>query len=236
MGLFDKKFCDICGEKIGFLGNRKLADGNMCKDCAKLISPFLTGRKQFTVADMKEHLAYREANKEKVAAFNPTKTIGGNMTICFDEDKHQWLATHARNWRNENPDILEFSQVTGCTLDIDEHKRELYRELPDGKRESYNPRRYEYSYDFNMTIHVNSPWFDQINFKVNDDEIRRRGDTAYREAQENADEIKSILTQVRDEEREAATPKTAVKCPHCGATTMPDVNGCCEYCGGAITA
>lgn len=26
MGLFDKKFCDICGEKIGLLGNRKLAD------------------------------------------------------------------------------------------------------------------------------------------------------------------------------------------------------------------
>ena len=34
MGLFDKKFCDICGEKIGMLGNRKLEDGNMCKNCA----------------------------------------------------------------------------------------------------------------------------------------------------------------------------------------------------------
>lgn len=35
MGLFDKKVCDICGEKIGLLGNRKLDDGNLCKDCAK---------------------------------------------------------------------------------------------------------------------------------------------------------------------------------------------------------
>ena len=35
MGLFDKKYCDICGEKIGLLGNRKLEDGNLCKDCAK---------------------------------------------------------------------------------------------------------------------------------------------------------------------------------------------------------
>ena len=32
MGLFDKKICDICGEKIGLLGNRKLDDGNLCKD------------------------------------------------------------------------------------------------------------------------------------------------------------------------------------------------------------
>ena len=29
--------CDICGEKIGLLGNRKLDDGNLCKDCAKKI-------------------------------------------------------------------------------------------------------------------------------------------------------------------------------------------------------
>ena len=27
MGLFDKKYCDICGEKIGLLGNRKLENG-----------------------------------------------------------------------------------------------------------------------------------------------------------------------------------------------------------------
>ena len=29
MGLFDKKICDICGEKIGLLGNRKL-DEEIC--------------------------------------------------------------------------------------------------------------------------------------------------------------------------------------------------------------
>ena len=39
MGLFDKKYCDICGEKIGLLGNRKLEDGNLCKDCANQLSP-----------------------------------------------------------------------------------------------------------------------------------------------------------------------------------------------------
>ena len=36
MGLFDKKYCDICGEKIGLLGNRKLENGNLCKNCALL--------------------------------------------------------------------------------------------------------------------------------------------------------------------------------------------------------
>ena len=49
MGLFDKlfakKICDICGGEIGLLGNRKLEDGNMCKDCASKLSPFFSERR-----------------------------------------------------------------------------------------------------------------------------------------------------------------------------------------------
>ena len=48
MGLFDKKVCDICGEKIGLLGNRKLDDGNLCKDCAKKLSPWFEERRHST--------------------------------------------------------------------------------------------------------------------------------------------------------------------------------------------
>ena len=35
------------------------------------------------------------------------------------------------------------------------------------------------------------------------------------------------------EEEKPAEPETKapVKCPHCGAVTTPDANGCCEYCG-----
>ena len=51
MGLFDKKICDICGEKIGLLGNRKLDDGNLCKDCAKKLSPWFEERRHSTVED-----------------------------------------------------------------------------------------------------------------------------------------------------------------------------------------
>ena len=68
MGLFDKKYCDICGEKIGLLGNRKLEDGNLCKDCAKKLSPWFSDRRSSTVAEIKEQLEYRERNKEDVLA------------------------------------------------------------------------------------------------------------------------------------------------------------------------
>lgn len=63
MGLFDKKNCDICGEKIGLLGNRKLDDGNLCKNCASKLSPWFEERRHSTVEDIKRQLEYREKTK-----------------------------------------------------------------------------------------------------------------------------------------------------------------------------
>ena len=53
MGLFDKKYCDICGEKIGLLGNRKLEDGNCCKNCARKLSPWFSERRHSTVDEIR---------------------------------------------------------------------------------------------------------------------------------------------------------------------------------------
>ena len=86
MGLFDKKYCDICGEKIGLLGNRKLEDGNLCKACAKNLSPWFSDRRRSTVEEIKEQLAYREENKEKVAAFHITRTLGTSTKVLLDEN------------------------------------------------------------------------------------------------------------------------------------------------------
>ena len=76
MGLFDKKYCDVCGEKIGLLGNRKLEDGNLCKNCAAKLSPWFTQRRKSNLAEIKEQLADREENKKAVAAFHCTHTLG----------------------------------------------------------------------------------------------------------------------------------------------------------------
>ena len=76
MGLFDKKYCDVCGKEIKFLGNRKLDDGNMCKDCAAKLSHWFTGRKKTSLEAIKEQLAYREKNAEALKTFSPSKIIG----------------------------------------------------------------------------------------------------------------------------------------------------------------
>ena len=234
MGLFDKKTCDICGGKIGLLGNRKLEDGNMCKDCASLLSPFTTDRRRTTLAEIKEHLAYREANKAEVAKFNVTRTLGEGTKIMLDEDNNRFIVTSSSRWQNENPDVIAFSQVTGCQTEIREINTELKTVDKEGKSISYNPPRYDIDYDMYITIHVNSPYFNEIEFKLNNNRIMERSSVAYREYSRQADEIKQVLTQLRQEVRVANSPKVAVTCPHCGATTIPDTGGRCEYCSGAI--
>ena len=51
--LFEKKECAICGGEIGLLGNRKLDDGNLCKNCAAKLSPWFRDRRSSTVEEIK---------------------------------------------------------------------------------------------------------------------------------------------------------------------------------------
>jgi len=259
MGLFDafkKKNCDICGGEIGLLGNRKLEDGNMCKHCAKKLSPWFDDRRHSTVDQINDQLRYREENKEKVAAFQTTRVIGENYCVYLDEDAGMFIVSRSseRNWDEENPDVIPFADVTGCKLDIDESKTELKRGDKDGNEVSYKPPLYSYESDVNVNINVRHPWFDDISFQLNSSSVcienvmggrfgARAGfdpssNPEYRQYKEMGEEIKEALLNVRQQARDAAVaaaaPKAAATCPWCGATTTPDANGCCEYCGGAL--
>ena len=77
MGLFDKKFCDICGDKVNLLTQKKLSDGQLCSDCKQKLGSFTSGWKQRTVQDVKAHLEQREQNKQKYQQFNCTAAAGG---------------------------------------------------------------------------------------------------------------------------------------------------------------
>ena len=121
-------------------------------------------RRNSTVEEIKAQLAYREENRGKVAAFHTTRTLGTDTKVLLDEDAGKFMVTRARDLQEANPDVLDFADVTGCNLDIDESRSELMREDKDGKEVSYNPPRYEYSYDFYITIFVNNPYFDEMRF------------------------------------------------------------------------
>ena len=74
-GIFERKVCDICGQKCGILGGTKLKDGRLDKSCTEKLSPLIGYLKNYTVEDIKEHLAYREENLKAVENFHTTRTI-----------------------------------------------------------------------------------------------------------------------------------------------------------------
>ena len=114
--LFEKKVCAICGGDIGLFGNRKLEDGNCCKDCAKKLSPWFSDRRESTVEEIKAQLAYREENKQAVADFHPTRTFGDNQKVFIDEDAGTFTVAYDSDLDDGNPDILRLDQVRDCEL------------------------------------------------------------------------------------------------------------------------
>ena len=169
--LFEKKVCSICGGEIGLLGNRKLEDGNLCKDCVAKLSPWFSDRRHSTVEEISKQLAYREANKEKVQNFHTTRTLGERTKVLLDEDAGLFMVSSAKNLIEANPDVLSFTDVTGCTLDIDEHRTEIEYRDEGGNRKGFNPPRYAYGYDFYIIISVNNPYFNEIRFKLNSETV-----------------------------------------------------------------
>ena len=176
MGLFDKlfekKICDVCGEEIKLLGNRKLEDGNLCKNCASKLSPWFDERRHSTVEEIKQQLAYREANQEKVNEFRVTDSYGkGSRKLLIDETAKRFTVAAPSDLQKGNPDILDFADARSCNLEINESSHELKRTV-DGKSESYNPPKYEYSYNFVVKLYVDNPYFDDMTFTINNFSVK----------------------------------------------------------------
>ena len=177
MGLFDafkKKDCEICGKEVGMFGYKKLEDGEICKDCVKLLSPWFDDRRHSTVEQIKAQLAYREENKAALNAFRPTVAYGERYTLraeLVNGVPTRFVVERGDNYKDENADIVNFKDVISFNIDVRERDRELKRRNSEGEMVSYIPPRYEYSYDFYAEIHVNHPYFDEIRFEINRDTL-----------------------------------------------------------------
>jgi len=169
MGLFDAKYCSICNAKIGLLGGRKLADGILCKDCTKKLSPLFSERKHSTVEQIREQLAYREANKSAVAAFKPSKLFELNRYLFVDEAAGTFLVNYRKAYENDNPDVIKLSQITSLEPKYSESKKEVKSKDAEGKEVSFNPPHYETEYGFDLDVSIDSPWFDEIRLEIADD-------------------------------------------------------------------
>ena len=179
MGLFDnlikEKFCDICGEKIKLLGNRKLSDGNLCKKCASKLSPWFSDRRESTVEEIRAQLSYREDNARAFAGFVPTKVLGDNFSVQIDGPGRRFVVIPGwvKNAAEYNPDIISFDDVQMVDTKVQTTTTEEKEKRGD-EEVSYNPRRYVDSHSFNMRIVVNSPYFNELNFTLNSSPVKVR--------------------------------------------------------------
>ena len=231
MGLFDKKYCDVCGAQIGLLGVRKLDDGMICKDCNNKLSPFFTGRKKSALEDIKAQLAYREENKARLGEVVPSVTVGSGMKLYLDKESRRFVATRSSNWRNVNPDIISFDQVTDVKINVEEDEEELFDKDANGNEVSFNPPKYEYEYSFDVELSIDSPWFSSVSFELSDG---RRPDSksseGYKTLVNEANELLELLApgkeklvaQTAEEETQAGADNGAV--PLVSTVTVESAN------------
>ena len=142
----------------------------MCKACAAKLSPWFSGRdrKKSTVAEIGAQLQAREANKQAVASFQNTRTLGSDYYMVYlDEVNGKFMVTDKPNLREANPDVLDIASVTSAKLEIQDSRHEEKRQGPDGKEVSYNPPRYRYDYDFYINVTLNHPYVDDMRFRLN---------------------------------------------------------------------
>ena len=174
MGLFDvfkKKDCEICGKEVGIFGYKKLEDGEICKDCVKLLSPFFDDRRHSTTEQIKAQIIWREKNKELLESFNHRVCIGNyyKMFIETDDDvPSRFVVSRYDDYKSENADIIYFYNISSYNIDIDESKREEKYTNDQGQSVSYNPPRYIYRYDFIINLQIKDiPFIDDIRIKLN---------------------------------------------------------------------
>ncbi len=232
MGLFSKKVCDICGDEIGLLGNKKLADGNLCKHCAEKLSPYFDDRRNSTVEEIARQLRYREENAKRLVDFHPTLMLGMKTKIYLDEEKGAFLVSYRNDWRVGNPDIISLNSVVDCTYRVIENRSEVKDKTPEGRYVSYNPPRYTYSYQFLITIAVDTPWFQSISFELTDVRPKNKIGQDYREYDRYAREICQIMkegpsVQVEEDVTENTLQAGQWKC-ECGQI---NTDAFCTACG-----
>ena len=114
-----------------------------------------------------EQLDYRSKNEMEVVNFHTSLTVGsGSTKLYVDENARKFIVSASANYKNENPDVIDLSAVTGVEIKMDERRSEIYDKDKEGHNVSFNPPHYKYYFSLEEQIFVNHPYFSEISFKL----------------------------------------------------------------------
>ncbi len=246
MGLFSSKktHCDVCGAEIKVSKGCKLKDGIICRACEYKASTFFKIGCIHTVEQVRSHLAYREENKRRLQEFNVTRVLGPCSNIVVDENAGLFAITKMEYLNCSNPDLISFSDIMGCELKITSKKIQDQQYNSAGEVVQPLIQRYTYQYDFKLLLQINNPYFKQVTVNVSPAGINVPESSVafglmmnpeYAKYHNEGEELKNYFLQKQHQMRQVSIDKNKAHiCPHCGATTVPDKYGCCEYCTGVL--
>ena len=125
-----------------------------------------------------EEFAAREANREVLEKFNPTKSWGvkkypAAMQFMYDEDMKAFVVVEGPDdtFKERNPFVIRFDEVEDAWLEVDEwwsendDKFNAYRDSHILLQKDY--KNVFWRYDFYMNIKTSHPFCEHIRFKMN---------------------------------------------------------------------
>ena len=186
MGLFSKKNCCICGEKVGLLGGLKLKDGDLCKECKKKLSPFFDNGKESTIEDIKKQIEAREENYKQLDNLEINKIYGEFGVILIDETNKKFVAVKDTSSslfgsqkavksigdvKDKNPDIIDFKDIEDVEIKVVETSREEKQTI-NGEQVSYDPKHYTYMIGFDIIIKLKHPYINLMRISLKEGTVQ----------------------------------------------------------------
>jgi hypothetical protein len=104
-----------------------LSDGQICRDCAAKLSPFIASTLDLSLDDAGSQILIREENKMRLSSFRPTRTIFATddespdeWRIMVDEIGRRFVAFRGRqsDLIDVNPDIFSLDQVRDVEIGV----------------------------------------------------------------------------------------------------------------------
>lgn len=110
--------CSVCGRNLTKYGSKTLADGILCRNCAKLVSGWYTSGDlaERTVEQVKEHLDYRQNNLAVIKGFNGLKVVEGKYSLFVDDTKRQFVISKRDDLVKENADVFSLSMIENMRI------------------------------------------------------------------------------------------------------------------------